>query len=1056
MAGGRLCRSAEVVGTVRFVSQNAAGAVLELGEANERINVFCGWTNAAPFRRYLHLRLRARGVCEGILNEQSTVVAGRLWTPDSESVSLAEPTDTEWNAFPVTPIARLHPALGPFPDVIRVRGTVAESDSGQGLILSEDYRTLHVQLGIQQKLPPGGQVEALGFLGWREQAPVLLQASIRSVAATNADPQAGQVLLTHVEQILRLPPNEQELTYDARIRGVVTSPSGYVNDDTGGIFVERLEAMAGRPGDFVEVFGHAGSGQTFGTKSYSPVILADGIRVLGRGRWPEPKTFSWNYLMTGQPDGQWIEVTGIGRSANTNVLTLSVEGGQLQASVPDAKPEDMNHWIDASLRIRGVYRAAFNQNGQFQGFSVDVPDLDCVQIDKPPPSDPFAIPAQKAGTLLTYDPLEKLAHRRKVAGVVSHSEEKFFFIQDSSGGLQVQPSQPARVYPGDAVEVVGFPRGGGFSPTLVEALVRKTGTERLPTPVRIHLEEVLRGEHEGSFVSLEAILLGQKLVGSTAILEMQAQQKTFRALLRAGALPGDNYPPGSRVELRGVFKVDRKLDERGAQRVSAFDFLLNNAGDVLLLERPTWWTAGHTLESLVGLAAVLLVSLVWAGSLRKRVRERTRELRLEIDERKRAEEELKSSRDLLNTLLENSPDLIYFKDRESRFVCFSTSFRQLFRLADPEVLRGKTDFDFFTEEHARPAFEDEQEIIRTGKPLLGKIEKETHPDGRVTWALTSKLPWRDKDGKIIGTFGLSQSITSIKETEAKLEAAHRQLVEVSRQAGMAEVATSVLHNVGNVLNSINVTTTLLNERVRKSRVSDLARLAKLLGDHSADLGKFLTTDPKGGSLPGFIDQLARRLVEEQTLTIEELESLRKHIEHINDIVAMQQSYAKISGAVDNLEVTELVEDALRMNASGFARHDVRVVREYSPLPPICTDKHKVLQILINLIRNAKNACNESGRDDKQVIVRVNNDEERVRISVIDNGVGIPSENLTRIFNHGFTTRKDGHGFGLHSGALAAKELGGSLTTQSDGPGKGATFVIELPKKRPQSSGGTFG
>jgi signal transduction histidine kinase len=139
-----------------------------------------------------------------------------------------------------------------------------------------------------------------------------------------------------------------------------------------------------------------------------------------------------------------------------------------------------------------------------------------------------------------------------------------------------------------------------------------------------------------------------------------------------------------------------------------------------------------------------------------------------------------------------------------------------------------------------------------------------------------------------------------------------------------------------------------------------------------------------------------------------------------------------------------------MNAAAFASHDVRVVREYSPVPPINTDKHKVLQILINLVRNAKYACDESGRSDKQVTVRVNNGDDRVRISVIDNGVGIPPENLTRIFHHGFTTRKDGHGFGLHSGALAAKELGGTLTAQSDGPGKGATFALELPKNLPHA------
>jgi signal transduction histidine kinase len=158
---------------------------------------------------------------------------------------------------------------------------------------------------------------------------------------------------------------------------------------------------------------------------------------------------------------------------------------------------------------------------------------------------------------------------------------------------------------------------------------------------------------------------------------------------------------------------------------------------------------------------------------------------------------------------------------------------------------------------------------------------------------------------------------------------------------------------------------------------------------------------------------------------------------------MQQSYAKVSGVAEKIAVADLVEDAIRMNAGALTRHDISLVRDYRARPTVTVDKHKVLQILVNLIRNAKYACDEAGRIDKQMIVRVAAENSRVRISVVDNGVGIPEANLARIFQHGFTTRKHGHGFGLHSGALAAKELGGALTAHSDGPGRGATFTLEL-------------
>ena len=146
-----------------------------------------------------------------------------------------------------------------------------------------------------------------------------------------------------------------------------------------------------------------------------------------------------------------------------------------------------------------------------------------------------------------------------------------------------------------------------------------------------------------------------------------------------------------------------------------------------------------------------------------------------------------------------------------------------------------------------------------------------------------------------------------------------------------------------------------------------------------------------------------------------------------------------------MNTTELVEDALRMNPGSLARHEILLVREYDPNGPVITvEKHKVLQILVNLVRNAKYACDESGRTDKRLTVRVANGDGRIKISVMDNGVGISQDNLTRIFNHGFTTKKDGHGFGLHSGANAAKEMGGRLTGHSDGPGLGAEFTLELP------------
>ncbi len=194
------------------------------------------------------------------------------------------------------------------------------------------------------------------------------------------------------------------------------------------------------------------------------------------------------------------------------------------------------------------------------------------------------------------------------------------------------------------------------------------------------------------------------------------------------------------------------------------------------------------------------------NDLERRVLKRTtdllkknKELQTEAAERIQAQGDLAYERDLLRTLLEHSPDQIYFKDRDSRFIKCSQTLVERFHLNSAEELVGKSDFDFFTEEHARPAFEDEQAIIRTGEPVVGRVEKEVWKDSdKITWALTTKGPLRDKTGGIIGTFGTTKDITTMKEAEEALARVNKELVEISRHAGMAEVATSVLHNVGNV------------------------------------------------------------------------------------------------------------------------------------------------------------------------------------------------------------------------------------------------------------------
>ncbi len=291
-----------------------------------------------------------------------------------------------------------------------------------------------------------------------------------------------------------------------------------------------------------------------------------------------------------------------------------------------------------------------------------------------------------------------------------------------------------------------------------------------------------------------------------------------------------------------------------------------------------------------------------------------------------------------------------------------------------------------------------------------------------------------------------------EEAYARLAEAQQGLMALSREAGMAEVASGVLHNVGNVLNSVNVSATLVDQMIRESRVTNLVELARTLQEHSNDLPGFLTSDPKGQRVVPYLAKLAVRLEEERQFMLQELKSLTAHIGHIKEIVAMQQSYGKVSGLVEAVSLAGLVEDAISIAEPGLKRRGIHLARDHEAMAPLAVDRHRVLQILLNLLRNAGDAIEEAGKPEKVISTRIcRYGEDRVRIEVQDNGIGIRPDALTRIFAHGFTTKQDGHGFGLHSGALAAKQLGGALWAKSEGLGMGATFTLELPLSAPSVS-----
>jgi len=291
---------------------------------------------------------------------------------------------------------------------------------------------------------------------------------------------------------------------------------------------------------------------------------------------------------------------------------------------------------------------------------------------------------------------------------------------------------------------------------------------------------------------------------------------------------------------------------------------------------------------------------------------------------------------------------------------------------------------------------------------------------------------------------LNEMERRVAERTLDLEKANRQLVEASREAGRAEVATGVLHNVGNVLTSVNLIVDDLRDRLRDSRVRHIRQVTATLQLQGARLPEFFQGEV-GRALPGFMAKLGTNLESENEYLLQNAETLTAHCGHIREIIVAQQSSARRVGMTESVAPDQLVEEALLLNSESFARHGIELVKSFAPAPPVRVDRHKVMQILVNLLKNAKDSILSAEGAGRQVTVRVAAEAgRRVAIAVHDSGAGIAPDNMLKIFQHGFTTKRDGHGFGLHSCVLAAREMAGDLTAASGGLGRGATFTLLLP------------
>jgi len=643
------------------------------------------------------------------------------------------------------------------------------------------------------------------------------------------------------------------------------------------------------------------------------------------------------------------------------------------------------------------------------GIKLYVGRADDLVIEETGPGEPFSVRTTPVESLLRFEPEGASRHRVKVRGTVTfYQPGGAMYVEDGTGGVAIRTRQAEPLSVGDRVEVLGFPEMGPWTPFLNDAVFRRSGPAAQPLlPISVTADQELSaGAHDSRLVSVEAELVDVVRDAGHLLLVAKAKNVLFDAEM---PVTGELSPAamadlatGSRVRLTGISVVRLGQDR---DHPTEFRLMLRGLDDIAIMQKPPWWTLGRLVWILAVLAAITALAVAWGVVLRRRVRAQTEIIRLRMES-----EAMLAAR--YRDLFENANDVIYTHDMTGRLLTINRAGEAMTGYAREELLK-MTIFDLAlpvrrdtvakwleklaADEETQPTFESE---------LLSK-------SGRIIPFEVSIRPMREGE-RITAVEGVARDITARKRAEAELAAAHQRLVETSRRAGMAEVAAGVLHNVGNVLHSVTQSVAHLNERLRTQGAS---------------------ADPS----------VAR-----------DLESLGHSVEHIKEIVAMQQGYARLSGVQEEVPAETLIEDALRINREALERHGIAVVREYSPAPTLVIEKHKVLQILVNILGNAKYACDAKVPDGQpgRIVVRIDTPKgeragNRVRIVVADNGSGISHENLSRIFENGFTTRKDGHGIGLYSAALTARELGGALFVHSDGLGRGARFTLDLPVRPPE-------
>jgi|GEM_PF-2553524 len=758
----------ETGGTVVWADATSGRLKLKLTEGDQSINVI--WQNF-PQRNvaeWIGCRVQVRGVssCE---YDNGRAIRSGLLAPRKEDVLLLERPEVHPFKQPVRAIGSIRKTEPP--EQVNLVGVVRKQELGVSLFVRDDTGEVRVESDQPREFEIGTVVNVVGRPAWNagllvvRDAVVLSAAEVNRLSATGMEKlPAGSELpvITTVRAVRSMTLEEAGLQHPVNLRGVVT---GYlkewfglfVQDETAGIYVSvdglllDLEA-----GDEVEVRGYTDPG------GFAPIVQSLSVTRVGQGALPAARLFSVQELMQGGHDSQWVEVNGVIRSLDDSAEFMRAvatdQSGSFKIMIPK-RGVDMTPLLDSVVRVRGVVASKFNEQRELVGVEIRVPGWEQISVEVPAPEDLFSLPVTSLLELRQFRSASGAPLVRKVTGVVTLVRaDGSFNIQENRRGLLVVPRQRKKIQVGDLVEVVGYPELTGSRMVIQGGLVRLVRSNTALPPIVLNEQNLLGEELDQLWVRAQGKLVGQSQRREGLVSLIQVGGWVLEAC--SPNVEGVGFKPpqiGSTVAVSGVFESD--LDFAGNVRTVRVNF--RDARLMEVIQQPGWWTNQHTRFTMLLLTAGLILIGGWGVYVGRT----NRRMKSEIAERRKAERRLAQEQNFLNALMENSPDIIYFKDVESRFIRVNRTGALKHGFKHASEMNGLTDRDLFEEEHAKKYEEDEQFVIRAGSTIVAKEEKEVTRDGKDFWVQTSTMPFYDSNGRISGIIGISRDITERKNAE---------------------------------------------------------------------------------------------------------------------------------------------------------------------------------------------------------------------------------------------------------------------------------------------------